>query len=157
MVWPCPCLVSDLPPTHPPLTLLIKYALNVPVYILSPSTRPDSCNGHKKVSNALPEPDRSHLHLGSYTSAVPDRTCSPSSQACLVLLPVLQLFHAAVCAATKLSVRCSQDLHDHLTIFPILSQPARRTGCNNCTHTQPYTLLAHTNDITTTTSSVYNY
>ena len=73
MVWPHPCPVSDSPPTRPPLTLLIKHDLNASVYILSPSTRPDSCNGHRKVSNALPEPDRSHLHSGSYTSAVPDR------------------------------------------------------------------------------------
>ena len=45
-----------------------------PVYILLPLTRPDSCNGHRKVSNALPKPDRSHLHSGSYTSAVPNQT-----------------------------------------------------------------------------------
>ena len=59
MIWPCSCPVSDSPLTHPPL--------------LSSSTRPDSCNGHRKVSNALPEPDRSHPHLGSYSSAVSNR------------------------------------------------------------------------------------
>ena len=75
MVWPCLCPVSDLLSTCPPLTLFIKYDLNVPVYILLPSTRPDSCNGHKKVSNAFPEPDRSCLHLDSYTSAVPNQMC----------------------------------------------------------------------------------
>ena len=73
MVWPCPCPVSDSPPTCPPLTLLIKHDLDAPVYILSPLTRPDSCNGHRKVSNALPKPHRSHLHSGSHTSTVPDR------------------------------------------------------------------------------------
>ena len=74
MVWPWPCPISDLPPTHPSLTLLIKHDLDAPVYILLPSTRPNSCNGHRKVSNALPEPDRSRPHLGSYTSAVPNQT-----------------------------------------------------------------------------------
>ena len=54
-----PCLVSDLPPTRPTLTLLIKHDLDAPVYILLPSTRLDSCNRHRKVSNTLPEPDRS--------------------------------------------------------------------------------------------------
>ena len=48
-----------MPPTGPPLTLLIKHNLDAPVYILPPSTRPDSCNRHRKVSNTLPEPDRS--------------------------------------------------------------------------------------------------
>ena len=61
---------------HPPLTLLIKYNLDAPIYILLPSTRLNSCNRHKKVSNGLPEHDRSRLHLGSYSSAVPDWTCS---------------------------------------------------------------------------------
>ena len=42
-----------------PLTLLIKHDLDAPIYILSPLTRPDSCNRHRKVSNALPEPNRS--------------------------------------------------------------------------------------------------
>ena len=74
MVWPHPCSVSDSPQTHPPLTLLIKHDLNAPVYILSPSTRSDSCNRHRKVSNALPEPNRRHPHLGSYSSADPNRT-----------------------------------------------------------------------------------
>ena len=75
MVWPCPCPVSDSPPTCPPLTLLIKHDLDAPISILSPSTRPDSCNRHRKVSNTLPKPDRSRLHLGSYSSAVPDQAC----------------------------------------------------------------------------------
>ena len=46
-----------------------------PVYILPPSTRPDSCNRHRKVSNALPKPDKKSSNLGSYTSAVPDWMC----------------------------------------------------------------------------------
>ena len=37
---------------------------------------------------------------------------SPSSRACSVLSPALRLSRAAVCAATELSVRCSQDLFD---------------------------------------------
>ena len=35
---------------------------------------------------------------------------SPSSRACSVLFPALRLSRTAVCAATELSVRCSQDL-----------------------------------------------
>ena len=56
-LWSDPVHVLSL--TCPPLTLLIKHDLDAPAYILPPSTRPDSCNGHRKVSNALPEPDRS--------------------------------------------------------------------------------------------------
>ena len=37
---------------------------------------------------------------------------SPSSRACSVLFLALRLSHAVVCAATELSVRCSQDLFD---------------------------------------------
>ena len=37
---------------------------------------------------------------------------SPSSQACSVLFPALRLSCAAVCAATKFLVHCSQDLSD---------------------------------------------
>ena len=44
---------------------------------------------------------------------------SPSSWACSVLFPVLQLSRTAVCAATKLSVRCSQDPSD-LRTFSVL-------------------------------------
>ena len=120
MVWPRPCPVSDSPPTGPSLTLLIKHDLDAPVYILPPSTRPDSCNGHRKVSNALPESDRNCPHSGM----------SPSSRACLGLLPVLQLSCTAVCAATELSVRCSQDPSDLRTIS-VPSRPARRTSCNS--------------------------
>ena len=49
---------------------------------------------------------------------------SPSSQACSVLFPVLQLSCAAVCAATKLLVCCSQDL-SNLRTPPVL-RPNRR-------------------------------
>ena len=49
---------------------------------------------------------------------------SPSSRACSVLSPVLRLSRAAVCAATKLSVRCSQDLFDLRT--PSVLRPDRR-------------------------------
>ena len=41
---------------------------------------------------------------------------SPSSQACSVLFPALRLSCTAVCAATELSVCCSQDLSDLRTI-----------------------------------------
>ena len=44
---------------------------------------------------------------------------SPSSWACSVLFPALRLSHAAVCAATKLLVRCSQDPSD-LRTFSVL-------------------------------------
>ena len=37
---------------------------------------------------------------------------SSSSRVCSVLFPALRLSHAAVCAATKLLVCCSQDLSD---------------------------------------------
>ena len=40
----------------------------------------------------------------------------PSSRACSVLFPALRLSRAAVCAATKLSVRCCQDLSDLRTV-----------------------------------------
>ena len=49
---------------------------------------------------------------------------SPSSRACLVLFPAFQLSHAAVCAATELSVRCSQDLFDLRT--PSVLRPDRQ-------------------------------
>ena len=49
---------------------------------------------------------------------------SPSSQACLVLFPALRLSRAAVCAATELSVRCSQDLFNLRT--PFVLRPDRR-------------------------------
>ena len=43
----------------------------------------------------------------------------PSSWVCLVLLPMLRLSQAVVCAATEHSARCSQDLSDHPTICSI--------------------------------------
>ena len=49
---------------------------------------------------------------------------SPSSRACSVLFPALRLSRAAVCAATELSVRCSQDLFDLRT--PSALRPNRR-------------------------------
>ena len=49
---------------------------------------------------------------------------SPSSQVCLVLFPALRLSRAAVCAATKLSVCCSQDLSDLRT--PSVLRPDRQ-------------------------------
>ena len=55
---------------------------------------------------------------------------SPSSQVCLVLFPVLWLSRAAVCAATKLSVRCSQDPSNLRTAPLFCPWPARRTGHN---------------------------
>ena len=70
---------------------------------------------------------------------------SPSSRACLVLFPALWLSRAAVCAATELLVRCSQDLFDLRT--PSVLCPDRqgepvvtdveqsnhdRTGCTRC-------------------------
>ena len=49
---------------------------------------------------------------------------SPSPQACSVLIPALRLSRAAVCAATELSVCCSQDSSD-LRITSVLC-PDRR-------------------------------
>ena len=49
---------------------------------------------------------------------------SPSSRACSVLIPALRLSRAAVCAATELSVRCSQDLSDLRTVSVL--RPDRR-------------------------------
>ena len=49
---------------------------------------------------------------------------SPSSRACSVLIPALRLSRTAVCAATELSVRCSQDLSDLRT--PSVLRPNRR-------------------------------
>ena len=114
MVWPRPCPVSDSPPTRPPLTLLIKHDLNAPIYILSPLTRPDSCNGHRKVSNALPKPNRSYPHLGScwqrpilegllsggahivitllVTPIPPLNSINPSVKASVLAVPLSQLF-----------------------------------------------------------------
>ena len=111
MVWPHPCLVSDPPPTCPPLTLLIKHDLNAPVYILLPSTRPDSCNGHRKVSNALPEPDRSCPHLGSYSSAVPNRT--------LLLLLLLGLAQSCSLHFSFPTQQCAQPLNSQCAVVKI--------------------------------------
>ena len=73
-LWSDPIHVSSLThPNSPPLTLL-KARPQCPIYIFPPSTRPDSCNRHRKVSNALPELNRSCLHLGSYIPAVPNWT-----------------------------------------------------------------------------------
>ena len=49
---------------------------------------------------------------------------SPSSQACSVLFPALWLSRTVVCAATELSVCCSQDLFDLRTISVL--RPDRR-------------------------------
>ena len=51
LLWSDPVHVSSLPhPNSPPLTLL-KARPQCPIYILLPSTRPDSCNRYRKVSN----------------------------------------------------------------------------------------------------------
>ena len=49
---------------------------------------------------------------------------SPSSRACSVLFPALQLSRTAVCAATELSVRCCQDLSNLQTTSVL--RPDRR-------------------------------
>ena len=64
-------LTLNLPTSDPPHQARPR----CPVYILLPSTRPNSCNGHRKVSNALPKSNRSHPHLSSYSSAVPNQAC----------------------------------------------------------------------------------
>ena len=64
---------------------------------------------------------------------------SPSFWAFSVLFPALRLSRAAVCAATELSVRCSQDLFNLRTISVLC--PNRRgepvvTGTSNSYHNQ---------------------
>ena len=49
------------------------------------------------------------VRLGQLSLCCSRLGTSPSSQVCSVLFPVLRLSRAAVCAATKLSVHCSQD------------------------------------------------
>ena len=61
---------------------------------------------------------------------------SPSSRACSVLFPALRLSRAAVCAATELSVRCSQDLFDLQT--PSVLRPNWRG--------EPVVTLTHVTD-----------
>ena len=54
--------------------------------------------------------------LGQLSLCCSQSGVSPSSWACLVLFPALRLSCAAVCAATELSVRCSQDPSDLRTV-----------------------------------------
>ena len=75
------------------------------------------------MSNALPKPDRSR----PTRAAIPllfliGRV--PFFSGLLGLDPALRLSHAAVCAATELSVRCSQDLFDLRTTSVL--RPDRR-------------------------------
>ena len=129
MVWPCPCPISDSPPTCPPLTLLIKHDLNAPVYILLPSTRPDSCNGHRKVSIALPEPDRSR----------------PTRTAITLLFPIgrVPFFSGLLGPDPCASAFPRSGVRSHQTLGALQSRSlrppnplcspsrlARRTGCN---------------------------
>ena len=62
--------------------------------------------------------------LGQLSLCCSRSGASPSSRACSVLIPALRLSCAAVCAATELSVRCSQDLFDLRT--PSVLHPDRR-------------------------------
>ena len=62
--------------------------------------------------------------LGQLSLCCSQSGASPSSRACLVLIPALRLSRAAVCAATERSVCCSQDLSDLRTVS-VLS-PDRR-------------------------------
>ena len=71
---------------------------------------------------------------------------SPSSRACLVLSPVLRLSRAAVCTATELSVRCSQDLFDLRT--PSVLRPDRRG--------EPVVTTCHDRDIPPQPSHTYS-
>ena len=57
--------------------------------------------------------------LGQLSLCCSRSGASPSSQACSVLSPALQLSRAAVCTATELSVCCSQDPSD-LRTFSVL-------------------------------------
>ena len=62
--------------------------------------------------------------LGQLSLCCSRSGASPSSWACSVLSPALWLSRAAVCAATELSVRCSQDLFNLRT--PSVLHPDRR-------------------------------
>ena len=130
MVWPCPCLVFDSPSTGPPLTLLIKHDLDAPVYILPPSTRPDSCNGHRKVSNALPEPDRSRPTRTAIPLLFPIG-CVPFFSGLLGLDPCASAFpRSGVRSHRTLGVLQSRSLRP-LNPLCSPSRPARRTGRNS--------------------------
>ena len=62
--------------------------------------------------------------LGQLSLCCSRSGASPSSRACSVLIPALRLSRAAVCAATELSVCCSQDLSDLRTVSVL--RPDRR-------------------------------
>ena len=62
--------------------------------------------------------------LGQLSLCCSRSGASPSSRDCLVLIPVLWLSRAAVCAATKLLVCCSQDLFNLRT--PSVFRPDQR-------------------------------
>ena len=62
--------------------------------------------------------------LGQLSLCCSRSGASPSSRACSVLIPALRLSRAAVCAATELSVRCSQDPSDLRTTSVL--RPDRR-------------------------------
>ena len=118
-----------MPSTGPPLTLLIKHDLDAPVYIFPPSTRPDSCNGHRKVSNVLPEPNRS----------------CPTRTAILLLFPIgrVSFFSGLLGLVPCTSAFPRSGVRSHRTLGVLLSRslrppnrpcspsrPARRTGHN---------------------------
>ena len=62
--------------------------------------------------------------LGQLSLCCSQSGASPSSWVYSVLFPALRLSRAAVCAATKLSVRCSQDLFNFRTTSVL--RPDRR-------------------------------
>ena len=130
MIWPHPCPISDSPPTGPPLTLLIKHDLNAPVYILPPSTRPDSCNGHRKMSNALPEPDRSRPTWTAIPLLFPIGRV-PFFSGLLGLVPCASAFlHSGVRSHQTLGALQSRSLQPPNPLCSP-SRLARRTGRNS--------------------------
>ena len=143
MVWPCPYPVSDSPPTCPPLALLIKHNLNAPVYILVPLTRPDSCNGHRKVSNVLPEPNRSRPTRAAIPLLFPIGHV-PFFSGLLGLVPCTSAFPcSSVRSHQTLSVLQSRSFRP-LNRSLFCPQPARRTGCNILLASLPLPPLHHT-------------
>ena len=115
MVWPHPCLVSD----SPQLTHL--WPSSSSTTSMPPSTSSRLRQGPTHVTDTgrcpMPCPNQTEVtRLGQLSLCCSRLGASPSSQACSVLFPALWLSRTAVCAATELSVHCSQDPSDLQTI-----------------------------------------
>ena len=111
MVWPRPCPVSDSPqlahlwPSSSSTTSMLPSTSSClrqgPTHVMDTGRCPTPCPNPTEVAR-----------LGQLSLCCSRSGVSPSSQVCLVLFPALRLSRAVVCAATELSVCCSQDLSD---------------------------------------------